>query len=97
VDLAQQVRSAQPAWSGRDVDVQILAAEVVIRSTDKEPVGHERIEGSHQVARWRGSPRRILKGQAAAAGGPPRLDPLYPAPLAEVEIRPLSRYEEVTA
>ena len=84
-------------WVGHDIEVQILATEVVLRHAGDDPVQHKRIDGSHQVARWRGSPRRILQGQAAAAGGPPRLDPLYPAPLAEVEIRPLSRYEEVTA
>ena len=85
------------AWTGRDVEVQILAAEVVIRSAADDPVRHDRLAGDHQVARWRGTPRRILKGPALAVGGPPRLDPLYPAALGEVEIRPLSLYEEVTA
>ena len=85
------------AWTGRDVEVQILAAEVVLRSAGADPVRHERIAGNHQVARWRGAPRRIVQGQALAPGGPPRLDPVYPAALGEVEIRPLSRYEEVTA
>lgn len=84
-------------WVGHDIEVQILATEVVLRNAGADPVRHERIEGSHQVARWCGAPRRILKGKALAAGGPPRLDPLYPAALGEVEIRPLSRYQEVTA
>src|SRR5213593_2758412 len=82
------------AWAGRDVEVQMLAAEVVLRSAEDDPVRHERLAGNHQVARWRGTPRRIVKGQALAPGGPPRLDPIYPAALGEVEIRPLSRYEE---
>ena len=85
------------AWAGRDVEVQILAAEIVIRSPLADPVRHDRIAGNHQVARWRGAPRRLVKGASAAAGGPPRLDPVYPAALGEVEIRPLARYEEVTA
>ncbi|MGH7701637.1 MAG: Mu transposase domain-containing protein, partial [Gemmatimonadales bacterium] len=84
------------AWAGRDIEVQILATELVLRNTGDDPVRHERIDGSHQVARWRGAPRRIVKG-AATSGGPPRLDPIYPATLGEVEIRPLTRYQEVTA
>jgi hypothetical protein len=85
------------AWSGRDVEVQILAGELVLRSAGDDPVRHPRIDGSHQVARWRGAPRRIVKGQRGPVPGPPRLDPLHPATLGEVEIRSLLRYEEVMA
>ncbi|MGH7311219.1 MAG: Mu transposase domain-containing protein, partial [Candidatus Rokuibacteriota bacterium] len=84
-------------WAGRDIEVQILPGELVLRSAGDDAVRHERIEGSHQVARWRGAPRRMIKGQALAPGSPPRLDPVHPAALGEVEIRPLSFYEEVTA
>jgi transposase len=84
-------------WAGRDVEVQILAGEIVIRHEPAPPVRHERIEGSHQVARWRGAPRRLIKGTSVPGGGPPRFDPVYPAELAEVQVRPLTRYEEVTA
>ena len=85
------------AWAGRDIEVQLLAGEVVLRSAGEDAVRHARIDGSHQVARWRGAPRRIIKGQHGAVAGPPRLDPLHPATLGEVEIRSLLRYEEVTA
>lgn len=84
------------AWAGRDIEVQILAGEVVLRHAVDDPVRHARLDGSHQVARWRGAPRRLLKGQHPSVLGPPRLDPVYPATVGEVEIRPLLRYEEVT-
>ena len=84
-------------WAGRDVEVQILAGEIVIRQGLAHPIRHERLEGYHQVARWRGMPRRVVKSTPAPGGGPPRFDPVHPATLGEVEIRPLSCYEEVTA
>jgi transposase len=84
-------------WAGRDVEVQILTGEIVIRNEPALPVRHERIEGCHQVARWRGTPRRLVKGSPATGGSPPRFDPVYPAELAEVQVRPLACYEEVTA
>ena len=84
-------------WAGRDIEVQLLTGEVVLRSAGDDAVRHARIDGSHQVARWRGAPRLIVKGQRSAVAGPPRLDPLHPATLGEVEIRSLLRYEEVTA
>ena len=84
------------AWAGRDIEVQMLAAELVLRSAGDDPVRHARIDGSHQVARWRGTPRRIVKGQRSTVAGPPRLDPLHPATLGEVEVRSLLRYAEVT-
>ncbi len=84
-------------WAGRDVEVQILAGEIVIRHETAPPVHHERLEGSHQVARWRGAPRRLLKGSSRQGGNPPRFDPVYPVDLAEVEVRSLESYEEVTA
>ena len=82
-------------WVRRDVEVQVLAREIVIRSESAEPVRHERIVGSHQLARWHGVPRRLPKGSSALAPGPPKLDPIYPATVGEVHVRPLSCYEEV--
>lgn len=83
-------------WAGRDVEVQILVDAIVIRNEPAHPIHHERLEGSHQVARWKGAPRRLLKGASTPSAAPPRFDPVYPAELAEVQIRPLDRYEEVT-
>lgn len=81
-------------WAGRDVEVQVLAGEIVIRSEATDPVRHERIAGSHQLARWNGLPRRLFRVPASLLG-PPRLDPIYPAAVGEVQVRPLSFYEEV--
>jgi hypothetical protein len=81
-------------WVGRDIEVQLLAAEVVLRSAGDDPVRHVRLDGSHQVARWRGAPRRLVTGQRSSAG-PPRLDPVHAATLGDVEVRSLLRYEEV--
>jgi hypothetical protein len=83
------------AWVGRDIEVQVLATEVVLRSAGDDPVRQARLEGSHQVARWRGAPRRLVKGQRSPVAGPPRLDPVHAATLGEVEVRSLLRYEEV--
>src|SRR5437867_2856640 len=84
-------------WAGRDIEVQLLTGAVILRNAEEDPVRHARIEGSHQVARWSGAPRRLIKGQRSAVAGPPRLDPVHAATLGEVEIRSLLRYEEVTA
>ena len=84
-------------WAGRDIEVRILAGEVVLTSAGDNPVRHARIDGSHQVARWRGAPRRIVKGPHSNGSVPPRLDPVHATTLGEVEIRSLRRYEEVTA
>jgi transposase len=83
------------AWAGRDVEVQVLAGEVVVRSDDGEAVRHARLEGSHQVARWNGAPRLMAKGLRRSVPAPPRLDPVHVGSLGEVEIRSLVRYEEV--
>ena len=82
-------------WIGRDVEVQVLAGEIVIRSEATDPIRHERIAGSHQLARWHGEPRRLGRASSVSLLGPPRLDPIYPAAVGEVVVRPLSFYEEV--
>jgi len=82
-------------WVRRDVEVQVLAQEIVIRSAAAEPVRHERIAGSHQLARWHGAPRRLPKAASMSVPGPPHLDPIYPAAVGEVVVRSLSCYEEV--
>lgn len=82
-------------WVGRDVEVQVLAGEIVIRNEAADAVRHERIAGSHQLARWNGVPRRLPKAPATSILQPPRLDPIYPVAVGEVVVRPLSFYEEV--
>lgn len=82
-------------WFGRDVEVHVLSGEILIHSEASEPVRHERIAGSHQLARWHGAPRRLPRAASASRLGPPRLDPVHPTAIGEVDIRPLSFYEEV--
>jgi len=82
------------AWAGRDVTVRLVEQQVVIHGEEAETVTHPRLEGKHQVARWNGPPRQLPAGVREAGSQPPRLDPAYIARLADVEIRPLSRYQE---
>lgn len=79
-------------WAGRTVEVQILAEEVLVRWREAPPVRHTRLTGKHQVARWRGDPRRVPSASGFAAAGPPRFDPAYLGITAEVPVRPLSHY-----
>ncbi len=80
------------AWAGREVAVQIRAEEVVIGGEQLEPVRHGRLAGKHQVARWSGLPRRVERRDTAPGEGPPRFDPAFLGPVAEVTARPLSQY-----
>lgn len=84
-------------WAGQDVEVQVLASEIVVRNEPADPVRHDRLAGCYQIARWNGAPRRLPRGSSAPPAGPPRLDPVHPLSVGDVEIRPLSFYEEVTA
>jgi len=83
-------------WVGRDVTVQVLSGEVVIRRDGEEPIGYARIEGRFQLARWAGSPRSIGKGLGRGVTDPPRFDPVFAGGQGDVEVRSLSCYEEVT-
>jgi hypothetical protein len=82
-------------WVGHDVTVRLMHEEVCVHLEGDDPVTHGRIEGKHQVARWRGSPRPLPKAHTAAPQQPPRLDPAYVASLGDVQVRPLSWYGEV--
>jgi len=80
-------------WVGHPVEVHCLAEELIVRRNGEESVRHTRLSGKHQVARWRGTPRRVPAGPAPPPDGPPRLDPVYLATAGEVEIRSLRAYE----
>jgi transposase len=82
-------------WAGRDVTVRLLAEQVVLHLDGDEAVTHERLAGKHQVARWNGPPRPLPKSLRGEMEHPPRLDPAYVKGLGDVEIRELSRYQEV--
>ena len=82
-------------WANHDVTVRLLEQQVVIHRGDEVAITHPRLEGKHQVAQWCGAPRPLPRGYRAAASQPPRLDPAYISSLGEVEIRPLSSYQEV--
>jgi hypothetical protein len=60
-----------------------------------DPVRHVRLQGKHQVARWKGAARQAPRRPAEPVSGPPRFDPAYVERIGEVEVRPLGRYEGV--
>lgn len=82
-------------WTGRDVTVRLLHEQICMHLDEAEPVTHERLAGKHQVAKWTGAPRPLHKTTPASVPQPPRLDPAWVASLGEVEVRSLSRYQEV--
>jgi transposase len=82
------------AWAHTDVTVRLLADQVIIHQDGAEPVEYSRLEGKHQVARWNGPPRVVPKRPRGIPVQPPRLDPGYLSHLGDVEIRPLSRYQQ---
>ncbi len=82
-------------WAGRDVTVRTLAEQIAIHLEGAEPITHDRLEGKHQVARWNGPARPLPKGLRPMVEQPPRLDPAYVSSLGQVEVRPLSWYQEV--
>ncbi len=80
-------------WAGHQIEVQVLAQELVLRAVGHEAVRHERLEGRHLVARWHGEPRRVPEGASCAMDGPPRFDPTYLTAAGSVEVRSLASYE----
>ncbi len=84
------------SWVGIQAQVHLLAEEVVISRDGEEPVRYARLPGKHQVARWNGPPR-MLRPAPQSIDRPPQLDLLYLGGAAEVEVRPLSRYEMIAA
>lgn len=83
------------AWAGRDVTVRVLSTQIAIHVDDTESITHDRLEGKNQVARWNGPPRPLPKNHRLEGPQPPRFDPAYAGSLGEVEVRPLSWYQEV--
>src|SRR5206468_4079623 len=83
-------------WAGRDVTVRLLGGEIVLHLGGGQPVMHERVDGKHCVARLKGPPPPVPKSPEGEVVHPPRLDPAYVQSLGDVEIRELSRYQEVT-
>jgi transposase len=82
-------------WASRDVTVRVLATQIAIHLDGSDPITHDRLEGKHQVARWNGAPRPLPKNCRPEAQQPPRFDPAYVGSLGDVEVRPLSWYQEV--
>lgn len=83
-------------WAGHEVTLRMLAEQIVVHLDGAEPVTHDRLDGKHQVARWNGPPRVLPKTDRVTAQRLPRLDPGYLTSLGEVQVRPLSSYQEVT-
>ena len=84
-------------WVGHQVGVHIRVDEVVVRLDGEEPVHHPRLEGKHEIARWRGEPRRAAAMARLAPEGPPRFDLAYLAAVGDVEVRVLAGYEALAA
>ena len=82
-------------WAGRQVSVQILAEQVVIRGEGDEVIRHVRLEGRHQVVRHSGTVRPIASRRPSQTA-PPRFDPMSLLAQGEVAPRPLSCYEELS-
>ena len=81
-------------WIGLEVSVRILPGEVIFHVPQHEPVKHARLAGNHQVARWIGPPRSIVKRTPPRRPvGPPLHDGARRDELGHVEIRPLCQYE----
>jgi transposase len=80
-------------WAGRRVEVRIRAEQVEIGGEGLEPVHYPRLTGKHQVARWSGPARRTVRLEGTVFDGPPRLDPAFLGPLAEVDVRSLAHYD----
>jgi hypothetical protein len=81
-------------WAGRQVCVQILAEQIVIRAEGDEVIRHVRLKGRHQVVRHSGTVRPIASRRPSLTA-PPRFDPMSLLAQGEVAPRPLSCYEEL--
>ncbi len=79
-------------WAGRRVEVRIRAEEIELGGDGLEPVRYRRLTGKHQVARWSGPPRQPVRPPGVVFDGPPRLDPAFLGPAAEVPVRSLADY-----
>jgi transposase len=82
-------------WMGREVSVRILESEIVLDVPKHEPVTHPRLAGKHQVARWVGPPRSIVKRTPPRPASPPLHDGARRDELGHVDVRPLSQYESL--
>lgn len=77
------------------MEVRLLPTRIVIDCEGSQPLNYERVEGKHQVVRWKGEPRIWKREQGQSIEGPPRFDPEYRDQSGLVEVRGLEAYEEI--
>ena len=82
-------------WVGQQVEVRLLADQIMIANGSGEPLNYTRLKGKFLTASWSGAPRSWTGQKSGLTMGPPRLDPAYPMAAGEVEIRPLAAYESL--
>lgn len=80
-------------WVGQQVEVRLLADQIMITNGSGEPLNYSRLKGKFLTASWSGAPRSWLGQKSGLTMGPPRLDPAYPMATGEIETRPLAAYE----
>jgi transposase len=80
-------------WVGDQVEVRILADQVIITNGAQEPLNYPRLKGKFSTASWDGAPRSWAGQRIKSIVQPPGLDPAYPLTIGEVEMRPLAAYE----
>lgn len=78
-------------WVGSRIDVRISNDRVTLTNGRQEPLSYPRLNGKFQTMRWSGDPRSLTLRNRM--GGLPRLDPVYPLMIGEVEQRSLAAYE----
>ena len=82
-------------WAGRTVAVRLMMRQIVITCEGGQPLNYERLEGKHQVGRWKGEARKWKREPRQSVEGPPRFDPAYTDQVGLVEVRELEAYEAI--
>lgn len=80
-------------WVGEQVEVRILADQIIITNGTGEPLKYPRLKAKFSKAAWQGASRSWPGQRTKSMAQPPRLDPAYPLAIGEVEMRPLAAYE----
>jgi len=80
-------------WVGQQVEVRLLADQIMITNGTGEPLSYPRLKGKFSTASWNGTARSWPRQRSVTTAKPPHLDPAYPLTIGEVELRPLAAYE----
>lgn len=80
-------------WVGRTVDVRRVDGKLLL-SCEEETIRYRPLEGKYKVASWEGPPR-AFKSPPRPKADPPKFDLAYLSRVGDVEVRPLSIYENL--